>query len=148
MCSYIPQIKNGATNTLLRIAFPSFQRLMPSAAETPHLSMRVCSVPGLGHTRLDQGGLGGPIQKFYLMGLAESTHKLYACRICRFTVICSAVGLTVVPASEEVLCHFAATLAGGLLNPTCLVFITCTVPRGLGTPSPLVSMGCTMFYGV
>ena len=45
------------------------------------------------------------------MGLADSTHKLYACGVRRFTAICSAAGLTAVPASEEALCHFAATLA-------------------------------------
>ena len=45
-----------------------------------------------------------------MMGLAESTHKLYATGVCRFTRVCAAVGLTVVPASEGAPCHFAATL--------------------------------------
>ena len=54
-----------------------------------------------------------------MMGLAESTHKLYACGVRRFTRICSAAGLAAVPASEETLCHFAATLAGeGLRHRT------------------------------
>ena len=44
------------------------------------------------------------------MGLAESTHKLYACGVRRFLSVCSAAKLTPVRATEEVLCHFAATL--------------------------------------
>ena len=46
-----------------------------------------------------------------MMGLAESTHKLYAAGVRRFTRVCATAGLTVVPASEGALCHFAATLA-------------------------------------
>ena len=61
---------------------------------------------GVRHSGLDQGEMGNPVQK------AESTHKLYACGVRRFTGICSAVGLAAVPASEETLCHFAATLMG------------------------------------
>ncbi len=45
------------------------------------------------------------------MGLAESTHKLYACGVRRFMGICSTAGRTPVPADEDTLCHFAATLA-------------------------------------
>ena len=52
------------------------------------------------------------------MGLAESTHKLYATGVRRFTRVCTAAGLTVVPASEGALCHCAATLAGGLRHRT------------------------------
>ncbi len=46
-----------------------------------------------------------------MMGLADSTHKLYACGVRRFTGICAAAGRTPVPADEDTLCHFAATLA-------------------------------------
>ena len=54
-----------------------------------------------------------------MMGLAESTHKLYACGVRRFIGICSAAGVAAVPVSEETLCHFAATLAGeGLCHRT------------------------------
>ena len=90
--------------------------------------------------RQDQGGLGSPVQ---MMGLAESTHKLYACGVHRFTGICSAAGLAAVPASEETLCHFAATLTGRS-SPTWPEFGTCISQRGMGTPSPPVSTGCTM----
>ncbi len=36
-------------------------------------------VSGQRHPGLDQSGLGDPVQRFYMMGLAESTHKVYAC---------------------------------------------------------------------
>ncbi len=45
------------------------------------------------------------------MGLAESTHKLYACGVRRYIGICSAAGRILVPADEGTLCHFAATWA-------------------------------------
>ena len=60
---------------------------------------------------LDQSGLGDPVQKFYMMGLAESTHKLYVCGVRRLIGISSAAGRIPVPADESTLCHFAATLA-------------------------------------
>ena len=68
-------------------------------------------MPGAQYSGLDQGELGGPVQKYFMMGLAESTHKLYATGVRRFTRVCTTAGLTVVPASEGALCHFAATLA-------------------------------------
>ncbi len=46
-----------------------------------------------------------------MMGLDESTHKLYACGVRRFMGICSTAGRTPVPANEDTLCHFAAALA-------------------------------------
>lgn len=46
-----------------------------------------------------------------MMGLAESTHKLYACGTRRYLKVCSAAKLVPMPATEDTLCHFAATLA-------------------------------------
>ena len=81
-----------------------------------------------------------------MMGLAESTHKLYACGVRRFSCICSAVGLATVPASEETLCHFAATLAGeGLRHRTIKSYMAGVRHLHIsGTPSSPVSTGCTM----
>ncbi len=76
----------------------------PHPRETPPVS-------GQRHPRLDQSGLGDSVQRFYMMGLAESTHKLYACGVRRFMGICSTAGRTPVPADEDTLCHFVATLA-------------------------------------
>ncbi len=45
------------------------------------------------------------------MGLAESTHRLYACGVRRFMRTCAVAGRAPVPADEDALCHFAATLA-------------------------------------
>ncbi len=76
-------------------------------------------MPGHRLPRLDKGGLGDPVQQYYMMGLADSTHKLYAYGVRRFTGICAAAGRTPVPADEDTLCHFAATLAAeGLQNKT------------------------------
>ncbi len=50
------------------------------------------------------------------MGLAELTHKLYVCGMHRFLNVCSAAKLIPVPATEELLCHFAAFLANDDLH--------------------------------
>ncbi len=68
-------------------------------------------MPGQRHPGLDHSGLGDPVQRFYMMGLAESTHKLYACGVRRFMGICATAGRAPVPADEDTLCHFAASLA-------------------------------------
>ncbi len=53
------------------------------------------------------------------MGLAESTHKLYACGVRRYLKECSAANLAPIPVVEDTLCHFAATLAtNGLRHRT------------------------------
>ena len=44
---------------------------------------RNCSFLCIRYPRLDQSGLGGPV----LMGLADSTHKLYACGVHGITAI-------------------------------------------------------------
>ncbi len=68
-------------------------------------------MPGRRDSGLDEGGLDSDVQKYYMMGLAESTQKLYACGMRKYLKVCSAAKLTPVPASEDTLCHFAATLA-------------------------------------
>ncbi len=68
-------------------------------------------MPGQRHPGLDKSKLGDPVQRFYMMGLAESTHKLYACGVRRFMGICATAGRAPVPANEDTLCHFAASLA-------------------------------------
>ncbi len=60
-------------------------------------------MPGQRHPGLDKSKLGDPVQRFYMMGLAESTHKLYACGVRRFMGICATVGRAPVPADEDTL---------------------------------------------
>ena len=106
--SHIPGTDDCAADALSRNSLSSFQSLESEAEAdpTPTYSSAWCTIP-----RTGQGGLCGPIQIYFMMGLAESTHKLYATGVHRFTRVCTAAGLTVVPASEGALCHFAATLA-------------------------------------
>ena len=96
-------------------------------------------MPGARYPGLDKGGLGGLVQKYSMMGLAESTHKPYATGVRRFTSVCIAAALTVVPASEGALCYFAAALAGeGLRHRTIKSYMTGVrhlhISEGYGDP--------------
>ena len=137
VCSHIPGIDNGAANTLSRNALRFFQRLILSAAAVSTtlkeslLQCLVCGTPMWTGLHYSKNLLNG----------AGRVHTQ-----CRFTAICSAACLSYTGKPGGVVPHFAATLAGEglLLNPTCLVFVTCTF-EGFGDP---FSTGCTMFYGV
>ncbi len=88
------------------------------------------------------------------MGLAESTHKLYACGVRRFMGICSTAGQTPVPADKDTLCHFAATLAvEGLRHRTIKSYMAgvrhlSTSQRVMGIHFQLACIGYTTSCGV
>ena len=122
---------------LFRVWCPRQRQTQPTSTRT--YSSAWCTIP-----RTGPRWTGWP-------GLAESTHKLYATVVRRFTRVCTAAGLTVVPVSEGALCHFAATLAGEGLRHRTLSHIwqgfdICISLRDMGILSPMTSTGCTMSF--
>ena len=101
-------------------------------------------MPGARDSKLDGRDLDLLVQLMFLKGLAESTQKAYASGQRCFFKFCLSAGLRAVPASEEVLCKFAAKMAcEGLQHRTIKSYMAGVrhlhIEDGMGDPfvSPL-----------
>ncbi len=82
-------------------------------------------MPSGGAGRLDIAELDRYVQKFFSKGLAESTQRTYGAGQRRYLAFCEAGQLEPLPASEAVLCRFAAYLAkSGLRFRTIKVYMS------------------------
>ena len=96
-------------------------------------------MPSAGNPGLEQSRLDCLVRSFFVMGLAENTHKVYSSGQRRFLNFCAMVGLVAVPAREEVLCKFVAQLAEeGLKHRTIKCYMAgirhLHIAKGLGNP--------------
>ncbi len=153
VCKHIPGTDTGAADALSRNSLPLFQQLVPESAEDATSipeGLLQCLVHDPG---LDQSGLGDPVQKFYMMGLVESTHKLYACGVRRFIGICSAAGR--IPVLQTRVLYAILLLRwprrvfviGLPLSPIWQAFVTSTFQRAREIHFQQGCTDCTMSCG-